>query len=171
MRTRRLASLLGGSGILRFALLAAGALMLGACSDGPRDIYTGSDVCHHCHMTVSEERFASQLVTDRGRAYVFDSVECMAEFVNQEGVEEGAIRSLWVTDFSEPGTWIRAEDARFLRSDELRSPMGMNLSAHGSGEAAAGLQTEFGGEVVGWREVRRMVAEAPIRGRSHSHAH
>jgi copper chaperone NosL len=146
-------------------------LATAGCSDGPRTVHVGTDLCDHCHMTVSQEGFASQLVTDRGRSYVFDSVECMAEFVNQEGVPRTQVRSLWVSDFSEPGTWLRAEDARFLRSLELRSPMGMGLSAHASDEAATGLRSEFGGELLSWDQVLELVAENPIRGMGHSHAH
>jgi copper chaperone NosL len=156
----------------RTALLVGALVALAAgCSDGPRAIHPGTDLCDHCHMTVSQEAFASQLVTDRGRSYVFDSVECIADFVNQEGVPGGQIRSLWVTDFSAPGTWLRAEDARFLRSLELRSPMGMGLSAHASDEAVRELRSEFGGELLSWDQVRQLVAESPLRGMGHSDAH
>lgn len=152
------------------ALGALVALLVAAgCSDGPRTVHPGTDLCHHCHMTVSEEGFASQLVTDRGRSYVFDSIECMAEFIGQDGVPRDQVRSLWVTDFSEPGAWIRAEDARFLRSTQLRSPMGMGLSAHASDDAARPIRSGFGGELLSWDEVLLLVEGNPVRGRSHSH--
>jgi copper chaperone NosL len=158
---------------LRTGFLAGALMALWAtgCSEAPRQIHPGTDLCDHCHMTVSQEAFASQLITDRGRSYVFDSVECMAEFVNQEGVPRAEVRSLWVTDFSAPGTWLRAEEARYLRSLELRSPMGMGLSAHASDEAAGELRSDFGGELLSWDQVLRLVAENPVRGRGHSHAH
>jgi copper chaperone NosL len=159
--------------LIRFPLLLGLVTAVGTagCSQGPREIHPGTDLCDHCHMTVSQEEFASQLVTDRGRSHVFDSVECMAEFVNEEGVPRDQIRSLWVSDFSAPGTWIPAEDARFLRSPELRSPMGMGLSAHASDAAVAALRSEFGGETLSWEQVLELVAETPIRGMGHSHAH
>jgi copper chaperone NosL len=158
--------------LIRLSLLLGLLTALGTagCSEGAREIHVGTDVCDQCHMTVSQEGFASQLVTDRGRSYVFDSVECMAEFVNREGVPRDQVRSLWVSNFSAPGTWLRAEDARFLRSLELRSPMGMGLSAHASDEAVGELRSEFGGELLSWEQVLELVAENPIRGMGHSRA-
>lgn len=153
--------------------LVAGLLVatfMTACSEAPRTIHLGSDSCDHCHMTISEERFAAQLVTDRGRTYVFDSVECMAEFVGSEAFPEGT-RSLWVTDFAEPGSWVRAEEARFLRSDDLRSPMGMGFGAFASRDGVDAARAELGGEVLDWDGVLRYVAANPVRGMGHSHGH
>jgi copper chaperone NosL len=146
-------------------LLLLTALLLGGCGDGPRAIQFGAEECAHCRMLVSENRFASQLVTDRGRSYVFDSIECMAEFLDEAAeLPEDRVRSLWVTDFAEPGSWVAAEDARFLRSESLRSPMGLNLSAHADMEAAREHQEDFGGEILSWAQVRALVADTPVRG-------
>jgi copper chaperone NosL len=146
-------------------LLAAVALLLAACGSGPREIQVGAEECAHCRMLVSESRFAAQLVTDRGRHYVFDSIECMAEFLD-EGTEvpEDRVRALWVTDFGSPGHWIAAEDAHFLRSEELRSPMGMNLSAHALADVARDHREDFGGEVLTWSQVRTLVAGTTVPG-------
>jgi copper chaperone NosL len=147
------------------------ALVLGACSDGPRDIQVGAEECAHCRMMVSEHSFATQLITDRGRPYVFDSIECMAEFLDaEEEIPQDRVRSLWVTDFNEPGRWLGVEDAHFLRSRDLRSPMGLNLSAYASESEARESQADFGGEVLTWTEVRELVATTPVVG-GHSHAH
>ena len=157
-------------------LLLVVVLLAAGCSDGPREIHLGAEECAHCRMLVSEERFASQLVTDRGRHYVFDSIECMAEFLNQdEGVEEDRVRHLWVTDFPDPGNWTLVADAHFLRSDELRSPMGLNLSAYSRLESAEDAQGAFGGDILSWNEVRELVRGAGVVHGSHhgasSHAH
>jgi len=156
----------------RTLAVAMALLLVAACGDAPRTVHIGSDNCDHCHMTISQEAFAAQLITDRGRAYLFDSVECMAEFLNEgETVTRDQVRSLWVTDFAEPGSWVRAEDARYLRSDELRSPMGMGLSAYATDEGAGESRSEFGGELMDWEQVLRLVEENPVRGMGRSHAH
>lgn len=152
--------------------LILAALLLWGCGDQPRSIHTDTDTCDHCHMGVMDERFAAQLVTDRGRSYVFDSVECMAEFLNQgETVSADEVRALWVMDFSEPGSWVRAEEASFLHSDGIRSPMGMNLSAYAADQRAREGRIELGGEVLSWAEVRTLVAENPVLGGGHRHEH
>jgi copper chaperone NosL len=156
----------------RARLLLLAALGLSGCSDGPRAIQVGVEECAHCRMLISESRFASQLMTDRGRSYVFDSVECLAEFLDDEAeISEDRVRSLWVTDFAEPGSWIRAEEAHFLRSESIRSPMGLNLSAHGDEAAARRHVEEFGGELLNWAQVRGLVARMPVRGSGSHPAH
>jgi copper chaperone NosL len=157
MRTSVLASLILG-------------MALAACDAGPREIRLGAEECAHCRMLVSESRFASQLLTDRGRSYVFDSIECMAEFLDEaEEVPEDRVRSLWVTDFHRPGVWLPVEAAVFLRSEDLRSPMGLNLSAYVGEAEAARARTEHGGELLSWAGVRELVSTTRVRG-GHSHA-
>lgn len=144
--------------------LLVGLLLMG-CGDGPRSVQVGAEECAHCRMLVSENRFASQLVTDRGRSYVFDSIECMAEFLQEEAqVSRDRVRSLWVTEFDAPGTWLGVEEAVFLRSEGLRSPMGLNLSAHADMNAARDHQADFGGEILEWGQVEALVAEVRVQG-------
>jgi copper chaperone NosL len=155
--------------------LVAGLILLSGCADGPRDIQMGAEECAHCRMMISEERFAAQLVTDRGMGYVFDSIECMAEFLDDAAeVSEDRVRSLWVTDFARPGEWVPAGEAHFLRSETLRSPMGLNLSAYSRGEDAREMQREHGGEILSWEAVRDVVAATDVirsRGGGHNHGH
>jgi len=159
--------------LLRRAVLAPAVLLLvAACADGPRTVHIGSDTCDLCHMSISQEAFAAQFITDRGRAYVFDSVECLAASLHHgEPVSAAEIRAAWVTDFESPGSWVRADVAHYLRSDELRSPMGMGLSGYASAAAARQNQSEFGGDLLAWDDVLRLVSDAEARGMGHGHAH
>lgn len=152
--------------ILAGAPLALALLPLAGCgSSGPREIRIGEEECAHCRMRISEARFAAQLSNDRGRSWAFDSIECMVEWT-QEGaeVEEARIAGWWVTDFEAPGRWLDATGARYLRSQELRSPMGLGLSAYGSPDAARAQQRAHGGDVLNWAELRNLVASTPVRG-------
>lgn len=153
-------------------LLATAVLLvlaLAACEAGPREIHAGAEECAHCRMLVSETRFASQLLTDRGRGLVFDSIECMAEFLDEE--EDLRVRSLWVTDFERPGTWLPVDEAVFLQSQHLRSPMGLGLSAYADETAASRALREHGGELLDWAGVRALVEVSPVRGGGHGHGH
>jgi copper chaperone NosL len=151
--------------INRVIILFSMALLLAACADGPRDIEVGAEECAHCRMIVSEERFAAQLRTEQGRSYVFDSIECMAEFIQDAAAtDETTIRGTWVTDFDRPGTWLPAGEAAYLRSPQLRSPMGLNLSAYARPEDARIQQVELGGEVLTWSQVGEVVAGVRVAG-------
>ncbi len=106
------------------------ALLLSGCSaPKPAKVVIGQDSCAMCNMVISDARFATQVVTKTGKAYKFDSIECMVAFLVDGTVPNDQIHSAWVSDYLNPGTWLKAEDARYLQSVKVRSPMGLNLSA------------------------------------------
>ncbi len=102
--------------------------LLAACGPaGPRPIAYGKEACANCLMTVSDSRFGAELVTRTGKVHVFDSAECLAEYVRAHPAE--ATGSLWVTDFGRPGTLLPAAGADYLRTSEISSPMGLGVAA------------------------------------------
>ena len=62
------------------------------------------------------------------------------------------VHSAWVTDFRHPGTLIPAQDAAFLRTELVRTPMGSNLLAvpRAAGDS---LQAALGGVLLDWSQV------------------
>ena len=110
-------------------------------------------------MGVVDDGHAAELVTRTGRAYVFDSVECLASFLG--AMDDAAdVHSVWVTDFSNPPDLIRAEEAFFLVSPTLTSPMGLGLTGFGRMADRDGAVHAFGGQPLDWDGVRTVVAAA-----------
>lgn len=132
-------------------------VMLTACEPGPRQVQTGSDSCSYCSMIISEPGFASQVVTQQGRSYVYDSIECLAADRLTQGGDGDEVHSVWVTDFSGSAEWVQVEDAHFLKSDSLNSPMSLSLSAWSSRERAERGRQQFGGRLMQWRDVLEYV--------------
>jgi copper chaperone NosL len=144
------------------------ALALPACAVEPQPILLGAEECSHCRMVISDAQFTSQALTTTGKAFTFDAVECMASWVLAGGGGSGAeLHSLWAADFADPERWIPVEEAVFLRSEQVRSPMGLGLSAHATAEAADRYRSELGGELLGWSEVLALVE----RHDGHGHRH
>jgi copper chaperone NosL len=140
----------------RRRLAAAAAALLAACgAPGPRPIAWGEEVCRHCHMTIADPRFAAELVTTRGRVYVFDDVGCLTAFVAGEAVPPGAVHSLWVHDFLRPDSLLDARTAVYLRVDSLRTPMNSHVAALAPGAGADRGQARLGGARLGWAELVR----------------
>ncbi len=135
---------------LAAALLGAAALACG--TPGPTPIAFGQAACEHCHMTIADQRFAAELVTRTGKVYAFDDAGCLATFAVSGPVGPERIHSAWVTDFRHPGTLIPAQDAAFLRTDRVRTPMGSNLLAvpRAAGDS---LQDALGGTLLDWGQV------------------
>lgn len=135
--------------------LAGLALLLAACTvPGPRPVALGSELCGQCHMTVTDDRFIAQLVTATGKVLVYDDPGCLATALREGVVAGDRIRSVWVTDYLDTATLIRAEEAWFVRSDAVHTPMGSGLAAVRSAEQARDLAAELGGTVVRWDAVQ-----------------
>lgn len=112
--------------------LAAFPLALAACAAGPPQpapLDTRNEQCAHCRMTVSDLRFAAQLVAPREEPRFFDDVGCFGEYVkaHRDTLPAGAVG--FVTDHRSK-QWRRATAAVYTRVDGLATPMGSHLIAH-----------------------------------------
>ncbi|MBI2279338.1 MAG: hypothetical protein HYU68_01400 [Bacteroidetes bacterium] len=59
-----------------------------SCSIEPKEINYGNDHCFNCDMTVVDKTHAAQYVTKKGKAYVFDAVECLMMKLEKEKNDE-----------------------------------------------------------------------------------
>lgn len=128
-------------------------LILTSCKVEPKKINYGKDHCLYCDMTVVDKTHAAQYVTKKGKAYMFDAVECMVRKINEEN-NETLMSYLLVTDYANPGDLIDAKTATYLISEKIKSPMGANLSAFSSKETAKKTQTKNGGELFTWEHLK-----------------
>ena len=158
----------GGPAAAALALLAASALALQGCgAPSPRPIAYGEEGCAHCHMTLAQEAFGAEIVTRTGKVVVFDAVECLVAYL-AEDADTTSIHSIWVVDYAHPGELIRAEEASFLMSPSLRSPMGAGLAAFADPGDREEAMAALGGEAMAWNDVRAVAAVGlPAAGHTH----
>lgn len=151
------------AGLRRRSALAGGVLIpllilsLASCTPQPQPIRLGEDSCAYCLMTISNPRYGAELLTGKARVYKFDSVECLAAFRLKEEVPSSEIHSLWVVNFAQPKAFVPVEEALFLHSRLLKSPMGLYLTAFGDGLNAEKVQAVYTGEFIDWQEVLELV--------------
>jgi copper chaperone NosL len=137
-------------------LLLAFSLTLG-CSKEISPIDYGKDQCSHCRMTIVDNKYGSEIVTQKGKAMKFDAAECLINYLLTNKVAESDLDMMLVTDLTQPGKFIDARSASFLISPKLRSPMGENISAFPDKKSAEKFQSEFGGEVYDWAALIQML--------------
>ena len=132
------------------AVVAAGV----ACGPpSPRPIRYGHELCQYCRMTITDPRFAAQLVTRTGRVFSFDDIGGLVAFMNEGKIPPAEVHSTWVHSFTHPELQLDATTARFLRSDRLRTPMGSQLAAFLPGREVDSIRAELDGELLRWEEV------------------
>jgi len=122
-----------------------------ACNIGPQPIEYGKDGCHYCKMTIVDRNHASQLITNKGKVFKFDAIECMMHYTEENLNIEFA--HYLVCDFNNPGALIDATNTTYLISEKISSPMGAYLSGFETEEAAEKTKAEYGGELYNWNEL------------------
>ncbi|MGI9548058.1 MAG: nitrous oxide reductase accessory protein NosL [Flavobacteriaceae bacterium] len=124
---------------------------VGACKIEPQPISYGSDTCQFCSMTIVDKQHGSEIVTKKGKIYKFDAVECLLNYRKQNGDQE--IGMYLCNHYTNPGELIPVEDAIFLISEGIPSPMGAYLTAFDSENSALEAKNEHGGSLYNWNEL------------------
>ena len=105
------------------------------------------DVCSFCKMAISEKRYAGQYVDKDGQAFKFDDLTCMTSF------NEGSnIAASFVMDF-EAKQWLKAEDAIYVRSSELKTPMSGGMIAFKDEAPAEQASRNYHGKLLRFGDV------------------
>lgn len=128
-------------------LIAAGLI---GCDEPPTldppEVRWGQDVCSACSMIISEDRYASAIVSivnDERHVHLFDDLGEMFEVP----APTTASYRRWVCD-AQTRDWIDAETAIYVRSAALHTPMGRGIAAFEDEADAKTLQAEVGGELL-----------------------
>lgn len=139
--------------LMRNLLYILVLFILTGCEVQPVPIMFGKEECSFCKMTIVDRQHAAQLVTKKGKQFKFDAIECMLNSLNQkQNSRENQI--YLVSDYGK-GTMTKAEDATYLVSQAIKSPMGAFLSAFSSRTEAMTTKDQHGGEIYTWEEIKK----------------
>lgn len=122
----------------------------GGNASGPPEINYGRDVCDQCHMIISEPRYAAAYRDGTGKAYKFDDIGDMVTHAVKAGRTSG--ETAWVHDYNDE-EWIAADQAWFVRSPDIQTPMGGGIIAFASKSAAEQFVNDEGGALMQWPEL------------------
>lgn len=127
-------------------------LLLVGCSVGPQPINYGHDACVFCKMTIVDRQHAAEIVTEKGKVYKYDAVECMINDLREWDKPNPA--HYLVNDYGVPGKLIDAKNAHYLITQEIPSPMGEFLTAFSDIDMASKIQGDAGGDQYTWVELQ-----------------
>lgn len=146
----------------------AAILMIPGCerqtADAPPSVRLGDSVCAECNMIISDERWATATVVEGPRGpepRLFDDFSCQ---VNHE-VEHPdlMIVARWSHSHA-TSEWVRTEEASFLMSPNLRTPMGSGVAAFASMSELETATAELTGEVMTFDVAWKRLGSAGARG-------
>lgn len=127
-------------------------LLISSCNVGPKPIAYGSDGCHYCSMTIVDRQHAAEIVTDKGKAFKFDSSECMMNHLKD--IDQKQVALYLVNDYNQPGELINATKAIYLISEHIPSPMGEFLTAFKTEQEAKDALMTYEGDFLSWEQLK-----------------
>jgi copper chaperone NosL len=143
---------------LPHALPAAAVVILlffNSCSTEPRAIHFGNDACYVCKMTITDNRFGGELVTNKGKVYMFDDIHCITSFLQTGVISNKDIAEVYLVDFSSNGQLIKAGESLLLKSSDIHAPMGGNMAAFRSKDSIEKFRQLLHGVNTSWNEINK----------------
>jgi len=125
-----------------------------ACSVEPVEINYGHDACEFCKMNIVDNQHAAELVSPKGRAYKFDAIECMMNYLNRNEIASANMQLILVNNYLKPGELIDATLTSYIISEGIPSPMGAFLSAFDNQKSAQETIDSKGGETFDWNSLK-----------------
>lgn len=132
------------------AAAALWLLLLTACQAQPQPFTAGKDVCDFCRMGISDLRFGGELLTTKGKVYKFDDLHCVAAFLQSGKVTEKDIAQVLVINFDKQNTFLNSQQASFVISPSIKSPMGSHTAAFENSQAATAFCKEQQATILTW---------------------
>lgn len=129
-------------------------LSLMSCDVEPEPLQYGKDSCHHCKMTLMDNKFGAEILTTKGKVYKFDDLNCMLHFYNSGVVKSEDIKDILVVDFSNPEKLTDARNALYVKSGLIKSPMASNVAAFQSYEVLKEMNADWKGIMLSWGELQ-----------------
>ena len=138
--------------MIRIAALLS-TLVFIACKPEPEPITFGKDSCHACKMMMTDDKFGAELVTQKGKVYKFDDMNCMLNFYHSGKEKEADFAYVLVVDYGKAQQLIDAKQAMYLKGDAIRSPMASQLAAFENYDQLKEHKQEWGAIEMSWGEV------------------
>jgi copper chaperone NosL len=122
--------------------------LLVSCSGSFKQINYGKDACDNCRMTIVDKKFALEIVSFKGKAFKFDDIICVKQFIDNKKINPKEIGDIFVNNYSKPGEFIKLKESFPVTNEWLKSPMNGNVSAFASREEAARFIETHGGDLL-----------------------
>lgn len=115
--------------VTKNAALLLALISFSACDIGPRPINLSRDNCAHCKMSITDNRFGAELVTKKGKIFVFDDAVCMLAFIKSDVVKKKDIKNNYLVDYAGTNALVNVDAAFIVKSESIKGPMNGHIVA------------------------------------------
>ena len=100
-----------------------------------------------------EPRFGAEIITKKGKIFKFDDAHCVANYISNKKIDQNNIKQTLFIDYSTESSFVKGEEAWFVVSPKLKSPMNSNAAAFPSRDAADKKAAKVSGAVKNWKSL------------------
>lgn len=133
----------------------------------PVEVHAGEDTCAECKMIISDEHHGAQFFQRNNAVQVFDDFGCLRKHRSLEISEN----TFFYVRAYQDGKWIPGDQAFFLISPEIASPMGYGIAAFTTRETAAYFARSLRSSQIFSSAELPSIAEFPMNSESSSRDH
>lgn len=123
------------------------------CSTGPEPIKTGIDNCNFCKMTITDNRYGAEIVTTKGKVFKYDDSHCLFTGIADQSIDIKNIKNIYFTDFCSPHQLIKAEEGFYIKSTQLKAPMGGEIAVFSSIDSLKKIAIQLNGTETPWSQI------------------
>jgi copper chaperone NosL len=135
---------------MRFAVAIVVGVALAACSTlQPLPIRSG-ETCYGCRQVIGDPRLAAEVIDASGHAFKFDTVECLARYLN--GHPDEKVSGVFVADYK-TGRLVNATSAQYVKGQVDPRSLKKGYAAFASAADAQAFAKEQHSEPLGWQAV------------------
>jgi len=124
------------------------------CSAKKKPIRYGTDACDHCKMIIMDPKFGAEIITMKGKIFLFDDINCMITFINKSVSPQNEVAEAFVIDYNNQRELIDARSAFYVKSDLIKSPMASGIAAFSTRDERYNQQQKWQGQELTWDEVK-----------------
>ncbi len=135
-----------------FLLLLTSSFFFAGCASGPQPIPYGKQECNYCKMTLMNQQFGTELLSDKGKPYYFDDITCLIEYIREGSPGTTRTYQAYMSDYERPGNLLELDKAFLYQSDQIRGPMGGTIAAFSSAAARQQFSASKPGKNTTWKE-------------------
>ena len=151
--------------LLMLLLLVVAAGCRGSKNPKPVDIYPEEDVCETCRMLITDQRFAAEFITKKGKVKKFDDPICMIRYFDLSrklhlGITKEDVAAYFVKDYYDK-TWINVKQATFVKAN-IVTVMGFGVACFRDPAKAAQFAREHNGKLLKFADLWGLYKEANV---------
>jgi copper chaperone NosL len=138
--------------IKQMAIAITGIMMLSSCGSGPDPIKVGKDNCYICKMTIADEKYGAELISNKGKVYKFDDIGCLRSFMQTGIIEKSKVRDIYLVDYAGDHSLVNVKQCYLIQGESIKGPMNGHVIAFREKSSMEKMMVQLNAVAIEWEQ-------------------